>query len=609
MFRYVATIWNPSSEVQNGTAASIGNYMRMNAPSWRAVMQAPGLVVYCTGMSRGALDAIALPGGVGVVLGTLFDQVPDNDDIPHTAQPAAAQARRILTTEGRELTERYWGRYVAFLRNSADNTTFVIRSPTGELDCLGASLHGVKLYFSGTEDVPFLNLLVVSINWDYVASDLATMLPETRQTGLREVERLMHGECMMIRDDSATLRSYWNPIHYVRRPPLDDPTQAAVLLRKTTRACVCAWSSCYDGVLAFLSGGLDSSIICSLIGTAPGSPKVTTLNCRNPYDPITDERVYARLVAQRIDGLHVEAEQLANFSLRPLLELPKFAYPLAAYIEVGNFQRERELARMHGAGAYVLGIGGDQLFFQNGADYMCADYIRHYGLTPRLMRVALDAARMEAGALLPTLRRGIRDAWRENPLDVVFKRYGYSRMLNGEVTELVRKRRLFVPHWLDRDDPPPPGKCWQIIGLSMNFNLYSPFASSGDPPYILPLLSQPLQELCLQIPTHVLTFQARDRGLARRAFSNDLPDEITRRRTKSIVDGYSAAVLTENFSLVRDHILGGVLAQERLIDRATVESALAGDLSKDVHANLLLRLFSSEAWARSWTRSEARVAA
>ena len=54
----------------------------------------------------------------------------------------------------------------------------------------------------------------------------------------------------------------------------------------------------------------------------------------------------------------------------------------------------------------MTGEGGDQLFFQNGAYYVCADFIYTHGVRPRTLSVALDAARIEAARCGPRCASG-----------------------------------------------------------------------------------------------------------------------------------------------------------------------------------------------------------
>ena len=100
---------------------------------------------------------------------------------------------------------------------------------------------------------------------------------------------------------------------------------------------------------------------------------------------------------------------------------------------------------------------------------------------------------------------------------------------------------------------------------------YSSFERTDYPERTLPLLSQPLVELCLRIPTYVLIRSGRDRALARRAFANDLPAEIIARYAKGRADHHSRNILDANLAFVRELLLDGALVQKGLLNRTNLE--------------------------------------
>jgi asparagine synthase (glutamine-hydrolysing) len=250
------------------------------------------------------------------------------------------------------------------------------------------------------------------------------------------------------------------------------------------------------------------------------------------------------------------------------------------------------------------------LLFQNGASYLCADYIATYGLRPKAVSVALDSARIARSALWPTLIEGIVEGFRRDTLAPIMRRYTFSQLLTSEAAELVRKQRLFLPRWLDSSDRIPPGKCWQILGLSFPNDLHGSYAAEDDPEYVFPLLSQPLQELCLGIPTHLLCMGGRDRGLARRAFARDVPPSILHRSSKGFVDDYVKELLAANLPLIKGLVCDSMLVKERIIDAAMLDQALRLDQSMGMgNAIEILQLASTEAWLRAWQGSKLQAAA
>lgn len=603
MFRYVAAVWSTSCAEQCAAVESIHIQLLQGPERWHEVFRAGGLRVYCTGLNGRSIAMYPLAHNVGVALGTVFTAMDAGNDTARRATFDDQATKQIVTSEGRALIQRYWGRYVAFIRASDDRGVLVLRSASGEIDCLSTSVEGVRLYFSATEHCPVFKRARLPIDWEYVAAQISTSMPETRRTGLAHVERILHGECALVRGNEVEVRSYWDPVSHVSDSPIEDCDYAADLLRRTTRACVDAWASCYDSVICMLSGGLDSSIVVNLLASVPSRPKFISLNYYNRYDAVSDERAYAHMAAERAGSPIVEYDSQV-FDLHALLTLPRRAEPVWNVFDVGRADFERDLARQHAAKAYVLGHGGDQIFFQNGAQYICPDYIHGHGRTLRVLPVALDAARMEGRALWPTLVQGLRDSFRNDPTANVMKGFHFSALATRETVDAVRSKRMFLPAAFDSPRRIPPGKCWQVFGLSLADEMYTCCARDDDPEYVSPFLSQPMQELCLRIPTYVLTCGATDRGLARRAFAPDVPARILRRRAKASVGDYAKAIVTANKALLVELLLDGHLVRERLLDKAVLDRTFRGDglAIGLVSPAEILAVAGTEAWLRGWTQ-------
>lgn len=609
MFRYVALVWTEDSELEKATVGMLSRQLSADPLPWALALDRPGLRVYCCGTRKGASAVYSLPDGSGVILGTLFRRHGATASSRLTL--SIKETHAIQASAGLALIDHYWGRYVAFFQCPDSSAIKAIKSPTGELDCQATAIGGVHVFFSRADHCPLLKNRPFSPNWSYLAADLAVgMLPETRATGVNEIERVMHGECWSIRHGRVERRQYWHPHRFVNADRIEEPDVAASQLRCATHECVHAWSSCFDSKLAMLSGGLDSSIVVSVLAAHSRGSEVVCVNYRNAHDPVTDERPFARQAANEAGFPLIELDQSATFSLSRLLEMPRLAAPCQPLSELCNAAHERELAQKHGASAVFTGHGGDQLLFQNGASYVCADYIATYGLRPKALSVALDAARMARGALWPTLFQGIVHGFGRDGIAPLMSRFVFSQLLTREAADDVRKRRMFLPSWLDAGGNIPPGKCWQIIGLSFPNEPHGSYAADDDPEYVFPLLSQPLQELCLRIPSHILTLGGRDRGLARRAFARDVPDSILQRTSKGFVDDYVKELLANNLPLIQSLVCDSTLVKERIVDPAVLDQSLHPERSMGMgNAIEILQLASAEAWLRAWSGSRLQAAA
>lgn len=608
MFAYTALAWDTRSAAQSLSVESLERRLKSSAGGWRAVLNVPGLRVYCMGMRPPSSDVHALADNSGVVLGTIFKRSSTGETARASFGPEAS--RTVVGTRGRALVEQYWGRYVAFVLDSSTRTTCVVRSPAGELDCLYTRLENVQLFFSAVEHCPLLEEHAFEINWDYISAGVASLVPELQYTGLKQITRVPRGEVAIVRPDRIDRARYWHARQFVKNDDIEDPVQAAELLRETTRQCIDAWASCYQNILVMLSGGLDSSIVSGVLGRAPSRPRVTCLNSRTPGDQVSDERQYARLVAHQIGAPLIEHEYDAEVSLQRLLTLPRMASPFCNVFELAASRDRAALCNERAIQAYFLGEGGDEVFCLNSADYMCADYLHSHGMRPHAIAVALDAARMRSDSMWSNLRRGLRLGLREKPMSAILARFEVSSLLNPDVASAVLQRHLFIPDWLSDVEDVPPGKFWQMLTLCPDSMMYCITDSDRGPEVVNPLLSQPIQELCLRIPTYTTAFNGKSRGLARTAFKSYLPPKVAARLDKGTESSYFKTVWQSNLSFVTDLLMSGMLVNNRVVDREKLERALSGDFSEGLGSAVdLIFLIGIEAWLQRWSQPGTRAAA
>jgi asparagine synthase (glutamine-hydrolysing) len=109
-------------------------------------------------------------------------------------------------------------------------------------------------------------------------------------------------------------------------------------------------------------------------------------------------------------------------------------------------------------------------------------------------------------------------------------------------------------------------------------------------------------ELCLAVPSWEWRAGGRDRALARRAFANDLPPAILRRRVKGGPDGFAALVLDRYRAQIRERLLDGELARHGIVERSEVERELAAEAPPGGEQRArILEFVAAEAWIDSWS--------
>jgi asparagine synthase (glutamine-hydrolysing) len=604
MFRYVALIWNTEAPEAISGARVLAERLSEGSAGWNSVLRCDGLVVFCKDIRPGLSEPHALHEGAGVVLGKLF--VRGNDCVstaaPRTFSEADTQA--ILDSGGRRLVDAYWGRYVAFLREGITHTTRVLRDPTGALPCFNTRVLGVDVYFSHMEEGERLaGRRAFTVNWKYVAAAVSQHLLQVHATGLNEVTQVLGGECVTHRRGDTTRQFYWNALAVAASDPIEDVRDATQLLRIRTRDCVQAWASGQPSIVHLLSGGLDSSIILACLRDSPTSsprPRLTCLNFHSAGSN-TDERGYMRVAAAGVDCEVVERPRNSALSLEPLLRIQSSCIPENNFFYLDGGRVEAELAVEKGSGVLFSGYGGDQLFYQSRAMYGAAEYLTRHGLNGSLFGVALDAARVDRMSVWGVLRTAVLHGplgRRWSPAQLV----GDDRpLVQSRVIQDIKQDTSLLHPWFEAPRGVSSGKLWQAHQLLFPVHFYHPLGSDTDPEPVAPLLSQPLMELVLRIPTWLLTLGGWDRALARRAFQRDVPRSIVTRRTKGGQEEHAKSILVRNLAFARDLLLQGALVRERILDRARVAEVLSGRPSKTAASNVeLYGCLSIEAWLRQW---------
>jgi asparagine synthase (glutamine-hydrolysing) len=140
----------------------------------------------------------------------------------------------------------------------------------------------------------------------------------------------------------------------------------------------------------------------------------------------------------------------------------------------------------------------------------------------------------------------------------------------------------------------------QIRFLSQVVNRHRPIARLESAPQHHPLLSQPLMETCLQIPTYLLLRGGRERGLAREAFADRVPAQILRRRDKGSIVSHATEMLRQSEPFVRELLMDGVLAGAGVIVPKELEPYIVhGQPFREEHLMPLLACIAAEVWVRA----------
>lgn len=118
----------------------------------------------------------------------------------------------------------------------------------------------------------------------------------------------------------------------------------------------------------------------------------------------------------------------------------------------------------------------------------------------------------------------------------------------------------------------------------------------------MPLLSQPVIEACLRVPSWMWISGGQNRAVARYAFATQLPRDVLRRRSKGTFMNYTSGIYSRNKETIRQFLLDGCLHSRGLLDSHKLNLLLDSQLpARDRSFTRIFNLCMIENWIRNHT--------
>jgi asparagine synthase (glutamine-hydrolysing) len=591
MFRYLALLWNAESAKIVATAEILRLRIQALSPSWVMVFRAAGVAVLVADRSH-HLSAQALFGGSGIVLGEIFPRLNPLDEgaAVGEAEFGAQETQAVIETQGRSLASRYWGNYVAFILDAHRGARYVFKDPCGSLPCHFTEYGGVQLVFSCLGDCRELELRF-PVSWAFVRARIANGSREVREPSLLGVSTVYRGECIRFgREGAVESRvQYWQP-DFAGTMDLADLKVAQRAVHATVLSCAHSMAAGHSSVLAQVSGGLDSSIVLGALSEMPSRPKITCYTLFVP-NSVCDERRWARYAVQRRGYPQVEVPlQPGKLIYEDLPTLAASMEPASYFTRWQKGPVERALATRFGASTIFTGEGGDAAFCSTSYAFAVDHCLRRQGLSFRTLRMAARVAIRRDRTVWHVLGKALaRHVSGDSALDGERSLEPFRRLVSSEVRESAGMNLETL---------------LRMGSLAFAPSFYDASTSHHDaaPTMASPLCAQPVVELCGRIPVDVHFDGGRIRGLARRAFADEVPEPILRRQWKDRPLLQLGEVIALNLPFIREQLLEGQLVKQRILNRAAVEQALrCGPSSSSAIGSEILSHLDVELWIRDST--------
>ncbi|MBD8881992.1 lasso peptide isopeptide bond-forming cyclase [Rhodanobacter sp. 7MK24] len=518
---------------------------------------------------------------VGALVGHAFPRADGSSDLSRLSSP-----RRLVDF----FVDNFWGEYLLLQPSGRDSdAATVMRDPSGGVDCVYSP--SKRFITSDITIAERSGLYSRAIDWDFIGGHLIYPHHKAGRTGLAGLRELLPGCQLHVRGNRYSLEQAWSPWPFVapsRRHR--DRFEAQADVRSAVSSTVKRWAETDQSLLLELSGGLDSSIVAACLQDA--NARVACCNLVTPV-PGADERRYASLMADVL-GAELHVERLGFDETQPGFRIPAHAVaPSTWFLQHAANELNEAFGKRLGINSFFSGGGGDTVFCYTRTAAPAADALRERG-TIAGIRAIRDLAELHQCTFWKAGRLSLRK---------LLVRPKPPRRPDMSFLSTKPAPAMLEPHpWFEAPDDALAGDRERIFDLAGTQVFRDGLARGAKWHLRMPLLSQPVVEACLKVPSWMWITGGRNRAVARDAFADLLPSEILHRRSKGSFMNYSGAVYRRNKRLFQDYLLTGQLEGQGLLDTDSLRQFFDRDLaSRDDRFMRIFDLCAVENWVRHQT--------
>lgn len=274
--------------------------------------------------------------------------------------------------------EQLSGMFASAIWDAREQKLVLMRDRLGQKPLFYAQAGGVFRFASEVKALLAAGQPEREIDFESLHDFLSLRFVPAPRTMLRHIQKLPPAHVLIYQHGCVTLRRYWD-LSFRAKLDLDE-AELIERLRDTLRQVIASHLISDVPVGAFLSGGLDSSMIVAVLGRDLGRKLPTFAVGVQEQD--FDELPYARLVAERYGTQHVERRVKPGLIDRMpwmVWHLDEPSDPIAACQYYAAELASRQVKVVLG------GDGGDELFA--GFDrYHGLEAVGHYARIPSFIR-------------------------------------------------------------------------------------------------------------------------------------------------------------------------------------------------------------------------------
>lgn len=522
--------------------------------------------------------------GCGMVIGHLFSR---------DGRPVAEHEIRTHHNNYAEfeeyILESCWGEYILIYASGSNGQKLnILRDPSGGLPCIYSIQESSGFITSSITTAVSLGLYKKQIDWDYICHALTYTNLRTARTGLSEVSELLPGCSLRIHGSNSTARMAWSPWTFVGADQRhDDSLEAADSVRRAVASTVKAWAETDGDILLELSGGLDSSIVATCLRGV--NARVTSCTVVTPLLGENEQR-YADQMASHLGIENNILEARLEHAILKFPPPPDSVVPAIGIMHHAGNTALENAGDAYGVNTYFSGGGGDTIFCYMRGTAPAVDAFKERGFAAGITAIRNlselhQCPLTKAGRLtLGKFMKGARSPWQASTM--------FLNPSNAAAT-------LQSHPWFDTPAETLPGDMEKIFGLVASQSYRDGLPRAASRVVRLPLLSQPVVEACLRVPTWMWISEGKNRSVARAAFADALPNTILNRRSKGSYLSFFGTVYKRERTQMLEFLATGCLRSRGLLDMDAIEDFIGSDLPpRDSSFPRIFDLCMIENWLR-----------
>jgi asparagine synthase (glutamine-hydrolysing) len=513
---------------------------------------------------------------------------------------------------GPACVEHLDGMFAFALWDAKAERLLLARDRLGEKPLVYYQADGVFAFASELNALLSLDLVPRVLDTEALHHYLSYLAVPFPLTIYRDVKKLPPAHRMVVEPGGTRLERYWSVTPTAEPWSLDE---SAERVRAAVESSVRSRLVADVPLGAFLSGGIDSSIVVALMSRLSGGP-VHTFSI-GFGDPDYDELEHARTVAQAFRTEHTEFQVTPDaVEVLPLL-MRRYGEPFADPSAIPTYYLARETAQH-----VKVALSGD------GADEAFGGYPRHLaaracgavdrsvpsigkfiGLMGSLLpngqdrKSALTRARLLLGAMQMTPARR-HNAWISYASENEKNRLYSVRF--AERTLTLDSRNIFDPYYRQCDalrDPATGAMYADLMAYLPNDPLVKMDIATmaNGLEARAPLLDHRIVELAFRIPMAHKLSGRQGKYVLRHAFRDLLPESILARGKMGFGVPISRWLRSDLADFARETLLNSETVFGQVFDRPAVQAMLTAHTSGQAeHAYKLWTLLCFELWAREF---------